>query len=93
MAWNNYNNRRNDGGYNNRGYDRDYRDDGYNNYEDRPRKNFKFSVGQKCFLKDFPDTTVSIIRIGREQYECRLPDLKTRWFYEHELEAIEMKSK
>ena len=91
-------------GYNNnRGYDRDDRydrgydnrrdDRGYRGYDDAPRNNFKFSVGQKCYLKDYPDTVVSIIRRGREQYECRLPSLDTQWFYEHELEAVEMTDK
>lgn len=90
-------------GYNNnRGYDdrRSYRDDrrgGYDRFDrddrDRrdypPQQQFAFNVGQKCTLKDYPDVVVSIIRQGREQYECRLPNLSTQWFYEHELQAIQ----
>ena len=44
----------------------------------------------RWYLKDYPVTVVSIIRRGREQYECRLPSRDTQWFYEHELEAVEM---
>ena len=103
MAWNNGWNNNNNYRGGNRNWDRDYdRRGGYDRppYDDRrgrnygydePVNNFKFSVGQKCFLKDFPDTVVSVIRTGREQYECRLPDLNTQWFYEHELEAVETK--
>lgn len=94
----NYDDRGNNnyGGPRNRDYGGGYDDRrGYNNdrgYRDyAPQNNFKFSVGQQCYLKQFPDTVVTIIRCGREQYECRLPDLRTDWFYEHELEAIEMK--
>ena len=95
MAWNNNWNddRRGNGGGWGRGYsnDRGYdRRDNYRGYDDAPRNDFKFAVGQKCYLKDYPDTVVSIIRRGREQYECRLPSLDTQWFYEHELEAVEM---
>lgn len=82
-------------GYNNRGYDnrRGYNDRGYNNnrdYDDRPQSSFKYAPGQKCRLVACPSVEVSILRCGREQYECRcLSDLKVEWFYEHELELVE----
>lgn len=31
---------------------------------------------------------LSVIRIGREQIECRKPDLSSEWFYDYELEPI-----
>lgn len=49
----------------------------------------KYNIGQRCKLVNFPDTIVAIIRLGREQYECRLPDLTTQWFYENELEPVD----
>lgn len=58
-------------------------------HDDHPILNFP--VGTKCTLKAYPDITVSIIRLGNEQYECRLPDLRTEWFYEHELIPIDEK--
>jgi hypothetical protein len=72
-GYNNYNE-----GYNDNGGR--YRDDGYN------QRQFKFQRGDRCHLTANPDIKVNIIRIGREQYECRLPNLNTGWFYEDELE-------
>ena len=73
-----YNNGRYDGGYNHRPRDR---------YNDRKESTmeFKYKVGDVCRLNANPDIQATIIRIGREQYECRMPDLRTIWFYEHEL--------
>lgn len=51
---------------------------------------FRFRPGQKCRLTYMPDIEVLILRIGREQYECRiLNDFRIEWFYDSELEAIE----
>ena len=101
MAWNN--NRNNYGGGRNnyppRNNNYPPRDNYYNGrggyqqpmqYDDRPPI-LNYPIGTKCTSKSFPDITVSIIRLGNEQYECRLPDLRTEWFYEHELEPIEEK--
>lgn len=87
-----YDDRRNN--YDRGGYDRrNNYDRGYNNnrdYDDRPQNNFKYAPGQKCRLVACPSVEVSILRCGREQYECRcLSDLKIEWFYEHELELVE----
>lgn len=90
MGWNNYGNHRDTGyggNYNSRG---SYHNDHYsrNNrdyYEEQPKRQFLYKRGQKCVLKANPKIVVHIIRIGREQYECRLPDLRTEWFYEDEL--------
>lgn len=86
-------------GYNNRGgYDR-YDDRGYDNrgFNDRPQydnqqpvQTFKYNVGDRLKLVAMPDTQVSVLRCGREQYECRCyPTLQTGWFYEHELAPLD----
>ena len=31
---------------------------------------------------------LSVVRFGREQLECRKPDLSTVWLYEYELEPV-----
>ena len=95
-----YNDRRYDrGGYgrDNRGYDRGY-DRGYNDRgDDRggygrgdypPREECPFSIGQKLRHK-YTGTELFMIREGREQIECRTPDMRTEWFYIHELEPAE----
>lgn len=71
--------------------DSGYRDTPRQSYREQrePKRDFLYNVGQKLSLRDFPDTTVSVIRIGSEQYECRLPNLQTQWFYEDELVPIE----
>lgn len=87
---NNYNNRGGWGGPPDDGYppQQQYRqrDD---RYVDQAPMDFKYSIGQRCALKYNPEQQVVIIRLGREQYECRLPNLSTDWFYEHELVPID----
>lgn len=70
-----------DGGYGRGGYDRQPFDrmDGHR---------FRFDIGQKV-IHTATGTELSVISFGREQIECRKPDLSTAWFYEHELEAAE----
>ena len=104
MAWNNWNDdRRNGGGWgngrsnyrNNDYYPRNnYNGNGWGNdrFNDRPPRQFMYAEGQQMCLKARPDLTMTIIRIGREQYECRMHDtLDVKWFYEDELMAIEEK--
>lgn len=63
-----------------------YSDPGYDRsrgYDDQPAR--KYNVGDVLRIVD-TDVIVRVIHLGREQYECRLPDLRTQYFYEHELE-------
>lgn len=75
------------GGYNNRGYNYNR---GYNNnrnYNRQPQyQTGMFDIGDKVIHRA-TGTELTVISIGREQYECRKPDLSNGWFYEHELEA------
>lgn len=71
-----------------RGYDRPRYDDrrgGYDN-QDQPRQ-FRFDIGQKV-IHTATGTELSVVRFGREQLECRKPDLSTVWLYEYELEPV-----
>lgn len=75
---------------NNRGYNSgrpQYSDPGYSPY-DGPQNNGKYNIGDVLNVIGH-NITVHVVRIGREQYECRLPDLRTEWFYEHELEPVQ----
>lgn len=65
------------GRYNNGGYDR------YGTTD-----NIHFELGQMVRHRA-TGIELSVIRIGREQVECRKPDLTSAWFYAHELEPIE----
>ena len=89
----NYNNNRGyggprfGGGYNNNGYGGGgYNNGGYDRYE--PMPNIPFELGQMVRHRA-TGTELSVIRIGREQVECRMPDLTSAWFYVHELEPME----
>lgn len=77
---------------NNRGFNErsQYSDPGYGRggYDDRPQNNGKYNIGDVLNVIGH-GITVHVVRIGREQYECRLPDLRTEWFYEHELEPVQ----
>ena len=93
--WNNYRN----GGYGGRGgYDGRYDDrrgGGYGNYNRRDFDRFsnpgsQFDIGQKV-IHIATGTELSIISFGREQIECRKPDLSTVWVYEHEISPIDNK--
>ena len=53
----------------------------------KPQRTFKYSTGILVHIIN-SDINATIIRIGREQYKCRLPDMSTQWFYEEELEPI-----
>lgn len=103
MGYNNYDNRR--GGYGG-GYRRDngYRDnfdnrrfnnDGYRpEYQPapsyQPADNFPFGIGQVVIHKSTGEE-LTVIRFGREQVQCRLPNLSSEWFYIHELDVKEDK--
>lgn len=66
-------------------YDRgDYGRGGYDRNNDR---RFRFEIGEKV-IHVASGLELSVINYGREQLECRKPDLSTGWFYEHELESI-----
>lgn len=57
--------------------------------EGRRLPNMNYDLGTKCRVKTAKDNiVVTIIKVGREQYEVRMPDLTVGWFYEHELEPI-----
>lgn len=93
--YNNYGGGRNNGGYRDNGYNRGYRDDYRDNRRDdfrddrrdyQPQNSGKFDIGDVCTVIG-TDIKCKVIRIGREQYECRIfPQLNTEWFYENELE-------
>lgn len=100
---NGYNNngyRNNGGGYRggyqqNGGFNNDFRNNngGYrnnNNYRQRNEQfvQLNYQIGDRCRVRG-TDIEVTIIRLGREQYECRImSDLRTEWFYENELELM-----
>lgn len=54
-------------------------------YDQGPQ--YPFEIGQMVRHKA-TGTELSVIRFGREQLECRMPDLSSNWFYPHELEPI-----
>ena len=53
----------------------------------QPRQ-FSFSIGEKV-LHVASGIELNVIGYGREQLECRKPDLTSEWFYEHELAPLE----
>lgn len=85
----------NNGGYNNGGYNNNnngYRgNNGGNGFRQQREQNFvqlNYQIGDRCRVRG-TDIEVTIIRLGREQYECRImSDLRTEWFYENELELM-----
>lgn len=83
---------RRDYGYD-RGYDRGYDhpryDDRRGNYDNGPQqeRQFRFDIGQKV-IHTATGMELSVVRFGREQLECRKPDLSTVWLYEYELEPV-----
>lgn len=74
-------------GYDNRGYDRPYNNN-YNRGYEQPRPIIPYEVGQMV-RHCATNTELLVVRIGREQVECRLPDLTSQWFYVHEIEPID----
>lgn len=54
--------------------------------------NMPFEIGQRVMHRA-TQTELTVISYGREQIECRLPDLRSDWFYLHELEPISMDKK
>lgn len=54
--------------------------------------NMPFEIGQRVMHRA-TKTELTVISYGREQIECRLPDLRSDWFYLHELEPISMDKK
>lgn len=77
-----YGDRRGGGGYG--GYD-DRRQGGYNDRFNNPTS--KFDIGQKV-VHIATGIELSVISYGREQLECRKPDLSTVWLYEHEIAPV-----
>lgn len=75
-------NRRNDRGYNNRGF----RGNNYDNYDRVTEGPFKINQNVRHIATGIK---LTVIRYGREQVECRKPDLSSEWFYLYELEPIE----
>lgn len=81
-----YNNGRGgDRGYNGRGYDN--RGGGYDNYgrDNYQQNNTPFQLGD-IVRHVGTGTKLIVINFGREQIECRTPDLRSEYFYIHELE-------
>lgn len=81
--------RRSDRGSYNRGYG-DNRGGGYDDRDRGPA--CPFSINQPV-RHIATGVKLSVIRIGREQIECRKPDLSSEWFYEYELEPIATEEK
>lgn len=89
--WNNYR-----GGYGGRGgyddrrggYD-DRRGGGYNrrDFDRFSNPGSQFDIGQKV-VHIATGLELSVISFGREQIECRKPDMSTVWVYEHEIAPI-----
>lgn len=73
-------------GYDDRrgGYGRDRQ--GFDRFDGHGR--FRFDIGEKV-IHTATGTELSVIGFGREQIECRKPDLSTGWFYDHELQPID----
>ena len=72
------------------GYDR--RGGGYDRRDRAPfdrfsNPNSRFDIGQKVIHKA-TGMELSVISFGREQIECRKPDLDTVWVYEYEIEPM-----
>ena len=96
--YNGYPNNRNRDRYPNNGYYPRYDNyggpgpQGYPPYQPQrdPMENpgFPFDIGQVVRHKT-TNEELTVIRYGREQLECRLPNLTSQWFYVYELEAIE----
>ena len=106
MGWyNGYpNNRRNNGyrnnnyGYNNNSYNNNYGNPGPQGYNYQPQPDpmenpgFPYEIGQVVRHKT-TNEELTVIRYGREQLECRLPNLTSQWFYVYELEPIDAQKK
>lgn len=84
------------GGYGRGGYGRrdDYRGgydrggyDGRRDFNRFDNRGSQYDIGQKV-VHLATGTELSIISFGREQIECRKPDLDTVWVYEHEIAPI-----
>lgn len=71
--------------YNNSGWGD--RNDRYNNRNtaEPQQTNFEFELGQPV-RHIATGLKLSVISFGREQIECRTPDLRSEYFYPHELE-------
>ena len=74
-----------DRGYNGRGYDN--RGGSYDNYgrDNYQQNNTPFQLGD-IVRHVGTGTKLIVINFGREQIECRTPDLRSEYFYIHELE-------
>lgn len=70
--------------YNNNGWGN--RNDNYDNRNNGPQQGeFEFDLGQPV-RHIATGLKLSVIKFGREQIECRTPDLRSEYFYPHELE-------
>lgn len=89
-----YYDRRGGGGYDRRGYDNRGYDRGPSysgpDFDKFHNPNSKFDIGQKV-IHNATGIELSIISFGREQIECRKPDLDTIWVYEHEISPMDGK--
>ena len=83
-----YNNNFRRGGYNRGGYNNGYNRGGYDRQYQQPR-HMRYDVGQRVIHRA-SGIELTIVRLGREQYECRKPDLSTGWFYENELDPMDV---
>lgn len=68
----------------------DYRQPQYPPQDEGPQ--YPFDIGQMVRHR-YSGTELCVIRFGNEQIECRLPDLRSDWFYPHELEPIDESAK
>lgn len=74
------------GGYDRRGYRGDYYDD-YRGDNGGGSHNCPYQINQ-AVRHIATGTKLIVIKIGREQVECRKPDLCADWFYLYELEPF-----
>lgn len=89
MGYNNYNNRGYNsrrGDYDNRGRDPYYGGNGYDS-RDRDPMPRPFEINQPV-RHIATGIRLVVIKYGREQVECRKPDLSSDYFYLYELEPI-----
>lgn len=61
-----------------------YPDQGQGGYAPSPNPDCPYAIGEMV-LHRATNTEMSVIRIGREQVQCRLPDMRAEWFYVEEL--------
>lgn len=81
------------GGWNGGGWGRNFNQGGWNGGggwgapSAGPDRRFQYDIGQKV-IHSATGMELSIIGYGREQLECRKPDMGVVWVYEHEIEPM-----